>query len=229
VVDVGGGYYKFVAKHSGQVLDVFDNLTENGTILHQFRDTGSNAQQFRLVTQADFQCVCGNCAECGVVLPCECGDCYECGFAPCKCGDCIECGVIPPCECGACEECNFVIPCECGFCYECGFIFVPDPADNLHISTINVTQSGSWLELHNPTDTHVSTKDLYLSNDESDLFMWLMPVVIVRAGQTVRVRASGNDTCVALKRMTANFDFAVGDTLYLSDVHGVVLSDIVVE
>jgi hypothetical protein len=183
IVDVGGGYYKFIAKHSGLALDIAYGVNANGTRLQQFTDNGTPAQQFRFVPH---------------IVSCECGDCEECGI------------ITVLCECGDCEECGFV-------------------PDNLYISSLDFIENGGWLEIRNPTDSALSFKGLYLSNDGDDLLMWQMPAVIVRAGETVRVRASGNDVCVALKRMTANFDFSVGDTLYLSDVNGEILFEILVE
>jgi hypothetical protein len=116
--------------------------------------------------------------------------------------------------------------CACGDCFECGFIVVQD---SLYISSFDSTENGGWLELHNPTTTAISTRGLYLSNDDDDFFLWQMPAVIAREGETVRVRASGNGVCVALKRMTANFDFSNGETLRLVDAHGVILFEISVE
>jgi hypothetical protein len=142
----------------------------------------------------------------------------------CQCGICVICIAVVLCECGECDECRImVLPCECGICETC-LPDVPDTSANLYISTINATQNGGWLEIHNPTDTAISTKGFYLSNDYGDLFLWQMPAVIIREGQTVRVRANSNTVDVVLKRLTTNFDFNVGNTLYLSDATGQILS-----
>jgi hypothetical protein len=99
--------------------------------------------------------------------------------------------------------------------------------DNLYISTVNPTENGGWLEISNPTDHALSTKGLYLSNDDEDLFLWQMPAVIIREGQTVRVAMNSNGTCEVLKRLRTNFDIADGDTVRLNDVHGELLSEVV--
>lgn len=47
-VDLGGGVYRFEARHSGKCLDVKDVSTSNGARLQQWACTGGPAQQFRL-------------------------------------------------------------------------------------------------------------------------------------------------------------------------------------
>ncbi|MCL2071602.1 MAG: RICIN domain-containing protein [Oscillospiraceae bacterium] len=52
IIDGGSGYYKFVNKHSGLVMDVRNNLTANGTAIQQYESWGADnhAQQFRLMS-----------------------------------------------------------------------------------------------------------------------------------------------------------------------------------
>ncbi len=46
IVDVGGGYYKVVARHSGRVLDVSNRSTSDGAKIHQWSYDGSFNQQW---------------------------------------------------------------------------------------------------------------------------------------------------------------------------------------
>ncbi len=48
-VDLGGGYFRFVARHSGKCLDVPGASTANGVQLQQWDCNGTGAQAFRLV------------------------------------------------------------------------------------------------------------------------------------------------------------------------------------
>ncbi len=50
-VALGGGYYKFVARHSGKCLDVTGVSTADGVQLQQWTCTGGTAQSFRLAQQ----------------------------------------------------------------------------------------------------------------------------------------------------------------------------------
>jgi hypothetical protein len=107
----------------------------------------------------------------------------------------------------------------------------------LYISDADVDENGGWIELTNPTDTAISTRGLYLSTLDicgfwfecddcldSDFFQWQMPSFIVRANATVKVRANGNVIDVVHKRMTTNFDFNFGDTLYLTTAKKEIIS-----
>jgi len=107
-------------------------------------------------------------------------------------------------------------------CGECDFCQLPP--DHLYISNVNSTENGGYIELHNPTDTAITTKGLYLSNDDDDPFLWQMPSLIVRGGETFRIRTQSNNTCEVLKRIDVNFDLNEGDVLQLVDVNGEVIS-----
>ena len=48
---LGGGYFRFVARHSAKCLDVRDVSTADGAWLQQWTCTGGVAQSFRLVVQ----------------------------------------------------------------------------------------------------------------------------------------------------------------------------------
>jgi hypothetical protein len=48
IVDVGGGYYKIVARHSGRVLDVESASPYSGARLHQWAYDGSQNQQWTI-------------------------------------------------------------------------------------------------------------------------------------------------------------------------------------
>ena len=53
IVDVGGGYYKFVARHSGRVLDVESASQSDGARIHQWDYQGLTNQQWSINS-----CVC---------------------------------------------------------------------------------------------------------------------------------------------------------------------------
>jgi len=49
IVDVGGGYYKIVARHSGRAMDVSGASMYDGTRIHQWAYDGSYNQQWSIV------------------------------------------------------------------------------------------------------------------------------------------------------------------------------------
>jgi len=48
---LGGGYWRFVSRHSGKCLDVPANSVDNGVVLQQYDCNNTSAQAFRLVQQ----------------------------------------------------------------------------------------------------------------------------------------------------------------------------------
>ena len=50
IVDCGNGLVKFINKHSGMALDILEDQTDNHTPIVQWRDKGSDAQRFILIT-----------------------------------------------------------------------------------------------------------------------------------------------------------------------------------
>jgi tetrahydromethanopterin S-methyltransferase subunit B len=82
----------------------------------------------------------------------------------------------------------------------------------------------NWFELHNPTDTAISTKGLYLSNDSNDLLLWQMPAIIIRGGDTIRIVGNDyNGDESYLKRCRANFNIGTTTALFISDVDGAII------
>jgi hypothetical protein len=107
---------------------------------------------------------------------------------------------------------GLIVKIKCGNCGECGFC--NPPKTDLYISTVNVTEG--YIELTNPTDTAISTKGLYLSNNEDDLYMWQMPVVIISPDVPIQIRMYSNNN-QGLKRMQTNFDLEDDDMVWLTD------------
>jgi hypothetical protein len=94
--------------------------------------------------------------------------------------------------------------------------------DHIYISKVNAADG--YIEIHNPTERAISTKGLYLSNDDEDLFMWQMPVFIIRPSMTIRIRTSSNNDDSFIKRMQTNFDLAINGKVWLTDATGEILT-----
>ena len=95
---------------------------------------------------------------------------------------------------------------------------------NICISDVNISENGGWIELHNPTGSTISTKGLYISNDDDNLYLWQMPCVIIRPDDTVRVILMSNNVDKTIKRLRTNFDLDVGRRVRLTDASGGVVS-----
>jgi hypothetical protein len=99
--------------------------------------------------------------------------------------------------------------------------FVKSPDATLRITAISAA-GGDWLEIHNPADTALTTRGLYLS-DNSNLFRFRVPAVIIRPGETVRFATSANESLEPLKHCRTNFNLSFRETLRLTASDGTVL------
>ena len=108
-------------------------------------------------------------------------------------------GVTVGVVCDICGE----LPCEC---------------------TFRIDVAGDVIEIYNLTDTAVSARGLYLSEDQDDFFKWKMPPVIIKAGEIIQITTDDDDSHDGLKRLQANFDLDNWETLCLTDAGGNVLA-----
>ena len=74
----------------------------------------------------------------------------------------------------------------------------------------------------------VSFTDSSLSDDELNLQRWKMPDVNIGAGEVYTVVCNNNSEKSALKKYQTNFSLKTGETLYLSDESGKIISSVAV-
>lgn len=98
----------------------------------------------------------------------------------------------------------------------------------LYISEVYTGGNADWIELYNPNDTAVSTKDMYLSDDETILNMWKIPTVTVQPGEALTIVCKNNKDSSSLLKLQANFSLKAGETLCLSDSTGKILGKVVI-
>lgn len=101
-------------------------------------------------------------------------------------------------------------------------------ADSIYVSELYTSGDGDWIEIYNPTDSEVSLSNLYLSDDELNLQRWKMPDVKIGAGGVYTVVCKNNSEKSALKKYQTNFSLKTGETLYLSDEQGKIISSVAV-
>ncbi|MBQ8791087.1 MAG: CotH kinase family protein [Ruminiclostridium sp.] len=94
----------------------------------------------------------------------------------------------------------------------------------LYISEIYTSGDADWLELYNPNDTAVSTKDMYLSDDEGVLNKWKIPTVSVQPHSVLTVVCKNNKDSSSLLKVQANFNLKSGEIITLSDGTGVIIA-----
>jgi hypothetical protein len=89
-------------------------------------------------------------------------------------------------------------------------------ADGIIIDVVS-SSGNSLIEISNLTDNAISTKGLYLTDDEDDLFRWQMPAFIIKPGESILFRGAENSLTPVLKRAQVNFDVSAAENLSLAD------------
>ncbi|MCL2037256.1 MAG: hypothetical protein FWG83_07745 [Oscillospiraceae bacterium] len=91
-------------------------------------------------------------------------------------------------------------------------------ADNDAINPLSLDVVSGVIVVHNNTDSPISTRGLYISDDEEDPFKWQMPSFIIRPGQSILIRGSDNDVTAILKRAEVNFDVTADIEVFLEGI-----------
>ena len=91
-------------------------------------------------------------------------------------------------------------------------------SDNLNIDVVKVG-GADVIKISNPTNTAISTKGLYITNDSNDPFKWQMPAIIIRDEEVI-VRSDNDSATPAHKRMQVNFNISGAESIYLFDALG---------
>ena len=99
---------------------------------------------------------------------------------------------------------------------------------SIYVSELYTSGDGDWIEIYNPTDKDISLSGLFLSDDELNLQRWAMPSVEIKAGEVFTVVCKNNSEKSALKKYQTDFSLKTGETLYLSDSDGTIISSVAV-
>ncbi len=97
---------------------------------------------------------------------------------------------------------------------------------SIYVSELYTAGNGDWIEIYNPTSETINLNGLYLSDDELNMQRWAMPSVEIKPGEVFTVVCKNNSEKSALKKYQTNFSLKTGETLYLSDAEGNVISSV---
>ncbi|MCL1904287.1 MAG: lamin tail domain-containing protein [Oscillospiraceae bacterium] len=192
-----------------------------------------------LITDGDdvhpSDCTLHNCTISPCNRPCEL---HVCAAPACnRTCDLHNCTISPcnrPCELHVCIDpaCNRI--CDLQYCTipPCDR---PEPMKDLYISEISReadTGDNEWVEITNPnTNVSLSTKGLFISidtppdNPDDEPYIWQMPSLIVRPGQSVLIRMDSGGSGELKRADIISFDFkqtgtGIGNAVYLTDAAG---------
>lgn len=96
----------------------------------------------------------------------------------------------------------------------------------IYISEVYTAGSGDWIELYNSSDEAVTIKNYYLSDKDDKLQKWEIPETTIPAHGIFTVACKNNEEESALKKYRTNFSLKTGETLFLTDESGNILSKV---
>ena len=94
----------------------------------------------------------------------------------------------------------------------------------LHISRLYTSSDNDSITLYNPNSVEISTKGYYLSDKLDKLDKWEIPNVTIPAKSELIIVCKNNKDASALHKLITNFNLKVGETLYLSNSTGGIVS-----
>ncbi len=98
----------------------------------------------------------------------------------------------------------------------------------LYISKVYTAGDADWIELYNPNDTDISTKGMYLTDNEEILNKWAIPTINIKAGEVLTIVCKNNKDSSSLLKVQTNFNLKTGETLILSDASGKIIGKTVI-
>ena len=101
------------------------------------------------------------------------------------------------------------------YALENGFEFREIGADSTLTLDVVVIGGREIIEIRNPTNNVISTKGLYLTDDENYLHKWQMPSFIIRGGESVQIKSETDTDTNVLKRAVVNFEIEKADILLM--------------
>lgn len=94
----------------------------------------------------------------------------------------------------------------------------------VYVSEVYTAGEGDWIELYNPSDEAETIKKLFLSDDDEDMQKWEIPETTIPAHSPFTIACKNNGQESALKKYRTNFSLKTGETLFLTDESGNILS-----
>ncbi len=98
----------------------------------------------------------------------------------------------------------------------------------LYISEVYTSGDADWIELFNPNETAISTKGMYLTDNEEILNKWAIPTISIKPGEVLTIVCKNNKDSSSLLKVQTNFNLKTGEPLILSDASGKIIAKTVI-
>ena len=95
---------------------------------------------------------------------------------------------------------------------------------DIYISKLDTAGKGDSIVLYNPNSEAVTLGGYHLSDKSSQLDRWTIPTVTINAESELVIVCKNNKEESALQKLMTNFSLKTGETVYLSDPEGNVIS-----
>lgn len=104
----------------------------------------------------------------------------------------------------------------------------PVTGENVYISRLYTAGASDTITLYNPNSEDVKLDGFYLSDKASQLNRWQMPSVSIKAESELVIVCKNNNDTSALQKLVTNFNLKTGETVYLTDSDGQIVSKVAV-
>lgn len=96
----------------------------------------------------------------------------------------------------------------------------------IYISKLYTSGGSDTITLYNPNSTDIRLSGYFLSDKKSQLDRWAIPTVTIKAESELVIVCKNNKDESALQKLITNFSLKTGETVYLSDSEGLIVSKV---
>lgn len=96
----------------------------------------------------------------------------------------------------------------------------------IYISKLYTSGNSDTITIYNPNSSDVRLSGYFLSDKKSRLDRWEIPTITVKAESELVIVCKNNKDETALQKLITNFSLKTGETVYLSDSEGNIISKV---
>ena len=101
---------------------------------------------------------------------------------------------------------------------------IPVSGEPIYISRLYTAGDSDSITLYNPNSEDVKLDGFCLSDTAKKLDRWEIPSVFIKAESELTIVCKNNSDTSALQKLVTNFNLKTGETIYLSDSDGKIIS-----
>lgn len=98
--------------------------------------------------------------------------------------------------------------------------------ERVYISKLYTSGGSDSITLYNPNSADIRLDGYYLSDKKSQLDRWAVPTVTIKAESELVIVCKNNKDESSLQKLITNFNLKTGETVYLSDSEGKIVSKV---